>query len=759
VATEPGMADLIGNLPLHCPLRPSKNRSAAVTEIGRFGLAVVLCMAVLTLVLHLWNANWRVPFDGGKGDPYLSRFLVKTLIEEGWYLRNSHLSAPFGLDMSEFPLVDAWHFASLKVIAFAFPNDVIALNIYFVLGFPLATLLALAVLRKLGADYWPALISAILFAFLPYHFLRNEGHIFLSSYYLVPLQIIVVIRLLQGDGKAGARHWRWALAICFLSALAGIYYAFFTCFFLTFTICYSCWEGRRRQALEAACGIVASAAAVLLNLVPTIYYRLHHGPNQDAVRRNLSMVEVFSLKPIALLLPVEGHRVGYLNRLASYYKETTFFNYENFAAPPLGIVGSVGFLYLLAILLRRGKEGAGREVFFTLSRLTAAALLLGTVGGFGSVFGILGGSWIRAYNRISIFIAFFALAAAALLLTAAAKRMAYWRRGRLIGGVCLSAILVLGVLDQTTAKNVPNFRQIGQRELICQNYVDQIEAAVPPNTAVFQLPYAGFLEATTVGKAALYEQLYLYLHSTNLRWNYGAMPGHLEDTWQKAVSGMPASDLLDALAYSGFGGLEIDRDGYDDQGAEIVGKVRHLLGMERCTSEDGRHLFFDLGPFAASLRHSLGEGVWQAHAHACLHPLEITWRAEFGECDSREGRLGRWGAAGAELVFVNSDSTGWTLQMTCQLSAPEASSARIAGDLVQCNVPLDRVPRAFNWVLRVPPGKHSLQWFPCEIPSRAKASPFIFRLDDAKLVEVSSDSNRPDAQLKDRHTLIFYPVP
>ena len=753
------MAEPIGNAPIHPASQTGKNRSSALNEIGRYALAAVLCLALLTVVLHLWNANWRAPFDGGKGDQYVNRYLVKTMIEEGWYLHNSRLAAPFGLNISDYPVVDSWHLALLKAISLAFPNDVITLNIYFVLGFPLTTLLSLAVLRKLGADYWPALVTAILFAFLPYHFLRNECHIFLASYYLVPLQIFVVIRLLQGDDNAGAKHWCWTLAICFLCALAGIYYAFFTCFFLTFTICYSCWEGRKRRALEAACGIAASGAAVLLSLFPTIYYRLNNGPNPDAVRRNLSMVEVFSLKTIALLLPVEGHRVGFLNRLASYYKESTFFNYENLVAPPLGIVGSVGFLYLLALLLRRTKDGANREVFFTLSRLTAASLLLASVGGFGSVFAILGGSWIRAYNRISIFIAFFALAAAALLLTAAAKHLANWRRGRLVGFLSLAAILVLGVLDQTTSKNVPNFRQISQRELICQKYVNQIEAAVPANTAVFQLPYAGFLEQTTVGKTTLYEQLYLYLHSTKLRWNYGAMPGRLEDSWQKTVSGMPAGDLLSVLAYAGFGGLEIDRDGYDDQGVEIIGKVRLLLGKEQCTSKDGRHLFFDLGSFTASLRQSLGDDAWQAHVHACLHPLEIVWSAEFGECEPREGCLGRWGSAGAELVFVNSDSTAWTLEMTCRLSAPEAPGARIDGDLLQCNVPLARAPRALTWVLNVPPGRHSLRWFPNGKASSSKAAPFIFRVDDAKLVEASSDSSRPDVQLKERHTLIFNQVP
>ena len=70
-----------------------------------------------------------------------------------------------------------------------------------------------------------------------------------------------------------------------------------------------------------------------------------------------------SARPAPSMLPVEGHRIPFLDRFASAYKATTFFNYENFVAPPLGIVGSVGFLYLLIILLRRNNEHTNRDKY------------------------------------------------------------------------------------------------------------------------------------------------------------------------------------------------------------------------------------------------------------------------------------------------------------------------------------------------------------------------------------------------------------
>src|SRR5437763_12389820 len=66
--------------------------------------AVAACLLVLTLVLQLWTADLRVPFLYG-GDGLLFQALVKGVIEQGWYLHNARLGAPFGLDLHDFPLV------------------------------------------------------------------------------------------------------------------------------------------------------------------------------------------------------------------------------------------------------------------------------------------------------------------------------------------------------------------------------------------------------------------------------------------------------------------------------------------------------------------------------------------------------------------------------------------------------------------------------------------------------------------------------
>ena len=48
-------------------------------------------------------------------------------------------------------------------------------------------------------------VLAVLFATAPYHFLRNEMHLFLAGYYLVPPAMVVVLRVARGETVWGRR--------------------------------------------------------------------------------------------------------------------------------------------------------------------------------------------------------------------------------------------------------------------------------------------------------------------------------------------------------------------------------------------------------------------------------------------------------------------------------------------------------------------------------------------------------------------------
>ncbi len=84
----------------------------------------------------------------------------------------------------------------------------------------------------------------------------------------------------------------------------------------------------------------------------------------------------------------------------------------------LGLVGTLGFLGLLGLLFAPvgGERSRTGQTLLNASRLALAAVLLGTIGGFSSLFSLLISPEIRAWTRLTPFIAFFSLTAVAMVM-------------------------------------------------------------------------------------------------------------------------------------------------------------------------------------------------------------------------------------------------------------------------------------------------------------------------------------------------------
>src|SRR5262249_38910714 len=155
----------------------------------------------------------------------------------------------------------------------------------------------------------------------------------------------------------------------------------------------------------------------------------------------------YGLKVIQLLLPPSGHRLAPVARFKEKFNGRSLLVTENDSAA-LGVLGSVGFLALLVLLLRRRPTDAP-SLLTTLATLNVCAVLLAPIGGLGAVVA-MAFPWIRGYNRISVYIGFFSLFAVTLGLDFIRRRARPgWPRLLFQGG--LGLLLVLGVLDQSPA--------------------------------------------------------------------------------------------------------------------------------------------------------------------------------------------------------------------------------------------------------------------------------------------------------------------
>jgi hypothetical protein len=552
---------------------------------------MVLALVGAFIVLELWRADLDVPFDY-TGDTILNLTLIKGVLENAWYFENPDLGAPNGQELYDYPVIsmETLNLLLFRILGLGTGDPALVLNLFFLLTFPLTALTAFLVLRGLAVSRAIALVIALLYTFLPYHFQRGETHVFLAAYYAVPLGAYLAIAVFRGDTLFG--RWRPTLitaAMCAVVATASGsgYYAVFTVVLVVVASVLRFVARREREALVAGGAVVAAIAAVaLLQLAPTIVYRAVNGGNDEVAQRFWFESENYSLRLTNLLLPVDDHRIDALARRKAEYVAQIPQNESRAAS--LGIVASVGFLWLIGVGLA-ATAGAGRRVDFGLhvglATLTLAAVLIATTGGFSTFFAVV---WpqIRAWNRLSVFIAFFALAAVALLLGRLERRL----RAPVFAAV-LAGLLALGVYDQTTKSFIPPYDAVKATWNADASYFSSLDAELPSDAKVVQVPYEPFPEPapTPIG---IYEPAKPYLHTDGLRWSWGAMRGRPED-WAATIVGKPPAEVVAAARGEGFDGILLDRAALGAAAATTEADFRAAVGTSPQPSNE-RYAFFRL---------------------------------------------------------------------------------------------------------------------------------------------------------------------
>ncbi|HVX59282.1 MAG TPA: hypothetical protein VHC19_01725 [Pirellulales bacterium] len=583
--------------------------TAHVRAGGAYLAAVALCLLILSLLFDLPSFDLSIPLVYGN-DALLTHALAKTLTEQPWYLTNPALGAPGAMEINDFPMADGLHFLWLKLLSFVRSDWAGIVNLYFLLTFPLTTLTSLYAMRRLGLSTLPAIVGSLLFAFLPYHLIRNQGHLLLAAYYVVPLSVLAAVWVYRGEGHAGEGQaqragspWRRRLtlsAICLLQASAGVYYAAFACFSLLVAGISGSLERRKLRPLATAVLLIAATAAgVVANVSPTLRYWSQHGRNPEPLHRPVLHAELFGLKLAQLVLPVTEHRWRLLAKVRDRYHHSSLAPNENDSVT-LGSVGALGFASLLLRVLFMARRRPG-ELLGILSKLNLAGVLLATIGGFGVIFNLVVDPHIRCYNRIGVFLGFFALTAAASFMQPWADGWGKGRAMQCLGCSLLGLVLVLGILDQAPPSLTPAPAWVApERQIVAEQFrsdaefVARVEAAAPPGAMIFQMPYMVFPEAEPAHRAAAYDHLRPYLHSKQLRWSFGCMRGRQTDLWRRSLQTLPLPERLATIENAGFQGLLVNRRGFADSGQELERELQRLTGSAPIVSRDEELAYFSL---------------------------------------------------------------------------------------------------------------------------------------------------------------------
>ncbi len=728
------------------PLHRPTSAAPGISWRGEFliyALAALLAFGAAAWALQLWQADLFVPFDY-EGDGLLNIMIVKTIIEKGWYLQTDALGAPAGMMLYDYPAGDNLVCAMIKGMSLFTSDPVLLTNLFFLLTFPLVAVTALFTGRQLGLSAAPAVLISFLYALLPYHFWRGTTHLYFSAYFLVPPAILIT--WWASSGNLLRHRWRvwFSLGTCVLLGCNMAYYPFFACFFFVLAAIMA-WRRRdRRHALMASVLIAVTSAVLVLNLGPNILYAYKYGAPASG-RRYSYESEIAGLKIAQLLLPVTGHRIPALARLKANYDATHPLVNENDWVS-LGFVGGLGFLILVgwALFIRHPSPLAMGDSLGTssepplqesfglliehLSVFNVAAVILATIGGFSALFAVLVTPQIRAFNRISTFIAYFSLLTVALGLEWFARRKVRTRAAAVGFGVALAALGGIGLLDQTGANAQRNWHELKSKFVSDRRFFSEVQADLPAGAMVFELPYAPFPEyGAAINQMIEYSPFRPYLHTHGLRWSYGVIKGRSGDLWTRNTAAQPPEQMLATLRRAGFSAIFLDRSGYADRGAALEAQLQGLLGNHPRSDSQGRFSFFKF-PAAAG-------GPAPALVRLPLVPPE--WSGGFYSLEtSADGKNNwRWCASSGEVRFSNETSTDRQVRLTALLksSTEKPVKLHIHGDGPDESLVINPAGAAFSKVVVLRPGITTLR-FSCDgvpIPNLTGDSrTLIWRVDD-----------------------------
>lgn len=458
-------------------------------------------------------------------------------------------------------------------------------NIYFYLTYALCFLFALFGMRFFGAS-WPASAAmAALYALWPYHQMRNVNHLHEATYFIVPAYAAILYLIYRGsqapDAEAdGSLHWRdrligyrWtlplALLFIFFPASLQKYHQFFFALFAVFAGVLGSVDSRKARPILIGLLFAAAACAGLLargaldNAAWGDPGHLLHTANQLT---SYGEDERYPLKLVQMLLPIPGHRIDILAAMrAGYDSGHPLVSYET-TTVSLGLIGALGLLALVWVFLTFG-PGAKRLPRF-IARLALFGVLLGVMGGLGGILSDL--SWAifgpsfplsqaRSWDRVVIFVAFFALLMSAWgldrLVSFLVKRGGLPARpARVLAWACALAVFAIGVFDQV--KSVPDHLYADQDAAYLSDkaFFASIDGMNRGAYQVFQwpvmFPWGGSYNGIYYTDA--YRPL---LNSRRMELSFGGDPDSKQGKWLAALSVKAPARIFDQICALGFEGV------------------------------------------------------------------------------------------------------------------------------------------------------------------------------------------------------------
>ncbi|MFM7130017.1 MAG: hypothetical protein ACKO0V_11735, partial [bacterium] len=513
-------------------------------------------------------------------------------------VRTQRLGSPGLSDSRRFPIdsVDRWEWLLLSGLKKFTGNYVHLLNGFYLLTFIMPTISAFIAFRLMGLSRLSTVSASLLFAFQPYHWFQSIGHLFLSSYFMVPMLGLMTLWIARSDEndhifcvsktdkpfhqirsirelfQVRFRPFNYRAAIVIISAViasgTGSMYYLLMAMVLWFFVGF--WQifrsGKAGHFFDLVFLETISLACCIIQLLPSLYYLwLNHIP---AIKRSADHVSGSSLDLFWLFLPSIGHRSLFLRKFVTfgqYYNHPSdhiVYPLSEKCFTSLGMIGAAGLSLILICTWLNLNFSRRLLVIKSIGSITIIGIIISTTNGVNRLFAYIPGFPVRAWCRFSIFLAFFSLFVAFVFMDEIndqlSKRFSKHNR---IFSVFIVLITLFGLWDQSPSIWIPAHQESRKLWLEDTEFISKIESVESTDSMIFNLPITGYPEGIGYNRS--------HLLSKKLKWSFGAYreSGYMSDPakWQDELLKLPPEEMVRELARKGFAGILVEDDPLRDR--------------------------------------------------------------------------------------------------------------------------------------------------------------------------------------------------
>lgn len=549
---------------------PSSRRGQAVVlalvSVGVFLVGVVGLGVPINAIAGEWVGFYR--------DGLGYEVMVRTAHEAGWtesVLQSDRFGWPGGRQLEYAFSGEYSHLYLLKALSSLIGVGP-AMNAYLLAGFPLALLTAFWFARRASLGWATSLVVGILFALLPYHFLRAMEHYLLGMIWLIPLGLLAplaVIRALPGQhdvaaqtgAPAGGVRYGWLALVSFFVGVSGVYYALFTLLVWVPTAAFVL--SRRPRAWTWAILPLALVLGVVAALAPSWVFQRQNPPLGPVVER----------APVESVINAGSLVDLFDGGLPGLTWEGTGFG----PAVLMAAIGVLGLAVARFVLPSRAHAEATTCLVRWLALTSVWLSVWWVQGGFGYVFAVTVSPQIRSWGRLTPFVALLVLVLAAVLLTDWICSSRVIENRVLIGSAVGLVAVGLGVAAAVTVDG-PRAKDLLEARVAVEGVVRQTQAATGSDCPLAHSP----LIPAPEGRPALDSPDQGEWHpaltaETSTPTAQGALRDTRSGAWQMPYYYEDPATTAHLVAAVGFCAMVVDLRAYPDPDA-VVGLLTDLLG-------------------------------------------------------------------------------------------------------------------------------------------------------------------------------------